>query len=84
MILGLAACEADHVAARAVLHDMGFHGIAITPAPPVGRPCAWGEPFAVRFRAVREDGAAVSGTLCAADEAAEDARLIADHAEDAP
>ena len=74
----LAGCEADHVAARSALADLGFHGVAITPAPAIGRPCAWGEPFAVRFRAVRDDGVIVRGTLCSVDEASEDARLLPD------
>ncbi len=76
--LSLAACEADAIAARATLKDLGFHGIAVERAPVFGRPCGWGEPFAVRFRATREDGSAVAGTLCSADEATEDARLLPD------
>lgn len=77
----LTACEADQISARAVLEEQGFHAIAFAMAPPVGRPCAWGEPFALRFRAVREDGAVVAGVLCAADESARDARLFADPSE---
>jgi hypothetical protein len=50
-------------------------------APLVGRPCRWGEPFALRFRAVRENGQVVAGTLCSADETAQDARLLADTVE---
>lgn len=76
--LALTACEADAIAARATLAEWGYHGIAILPAPVFGRPCRWGEPFAVRFRAMREDGTAVSGVMCAADESAEDARLLVD------
>ncbi|MDE3749432.1 hypothetical protein [Methylobacterium radiotolerans] len=76
--LVLAGCEADAIAARATLKDLGFHGIAVERAPVFGRPCGWGEPFAVRFRATREDGSAVAGTLCSADEATEDARLLTD------
>ena len=76
--LALVACEADAIGARATLKDLGFHGIAIERAPVFGRPCGWGEPFAVRFRATREDGSAVAGTLCSADEATEDARLLPD------
>lgn len=76
--LSLAACEADEVAARATLTELGFHAIALIRAPAFGRPCAWGEPFAVRFRAVREDGTVVSGTMCSADETTKDARLLAD------
>ncbi|MFB0490227.1 hypothetical protein ABIE45_002813 [Methylobacterium sp. OAE515] len=76
--LSLAACEADEVAARATLTELGFHAIALRQAPAFGRPCAWGEPFAVRFRAVREDGTVISGTMCSADETTTDARLLAD------
>jgi hypothetical protein len=76
--LALAGCEADAIAARATLADLGYHGIAIRPAPLFDRPCAWGEPFAVRFRAVTEDGRIVGGILCSADETARDARLLAD------
>lgn len=76
--LALAACEADPIAARATLTDLGFHGIALSRAPLTGRPCAWGEPFAVRYRAVTEDGRIVNGILCSADEATEDARLLPD------
>ena len=42
------------------------------------RPCGWGEPFAVRFLAVTEDGRIVGGILCSAEETAQDARLLAD------
>lgn len=76
--LTLAACEADPIAARATLTELGFHGIALSRAPLTGRPCAWGEPFAVRYRAVTEDGRIVNGILCSADEATEDARLLPD------
>lgn len=76
--LTLAACEADPIAARATLTELGFHGIALSRAPLTGRPCAWGEPFAVRYRAVTEDGRIVAGTLCSVDEATEDARLLPD------
>ena len=76
--LALASCEADAIAARATLAEWGYHAVAIQPAPILGRPCRWGEPFAVRFRATREDGTAVSGTMCSADETAEDARLLVD------
>jgi hypothetical protein len=76
--LSLAGCEADAIAARAALTDLGYHGIAIRPAPMFDRPCSWGEPFAVRFRAVTEDGRIVGGILCSADETARDARLLAD------
>lgn len=76
--LALAACEADAVAARATLTELGFHGIAIERAPMTGRPCGWGEPFAIRFRAQREDGTTVTGTLCSADEGTEDARILPD------
>lgn len=77
-MLTLTGCEADAIAARATLAELGYHGIAILPAPLFDRPCGWGEPFAVRFQAVREDGARVAGILCAADETARDARLLAD------
>ncbi|AYO85359.1 hypothetical protein [Methylobacterium brachiatum] len=76
--LVVAGCEADAIAARATLADLGYHGIAIRPAPIFDRPCAWGEPFAVRFRAVTEDGRIVSGILCSADETTRDARLLTD------
>ncbi|MGU3476433.1 hypothetical protein [Methylobacterium sp. D48H] len=76
--LALAACEADPIAARATLTELGFHGIALSRAPLTGRPCAWGEPFAVRYQAVTEDGRIVKGILCSADEATEDARLLPD------
>ena len=76
--LALASCEADPIAARATLTELGFHGIALSRAPLTGRPCAWGEPFAVRYRAVTEDGRIVAGTLCSVDEATEDARLLPD------
>ncbi len=76
--LVLAGCEADPIAARATLTELGFHGIALSRAPLTGRPCAWGEPFAVRYRAVTEDGRIVNGTLCSADEVTEDARLLPD------
>ena len=76
--LALAGCEADAIAARAALTELGYHGIAIRPAPMFDRPCGWGEPFAVRFRAVTEDGRIVGGILCSADEATEDARLLPD------
>ncbi|MEE7449383.1 hypothetical protein MRF4_17095 [Methylobacterium radiotolerans] len=76
--LALASCEADAIAARATLKDLGFHGITLSRAPLTGRPCAWGEPFAVRYRAVTEDGRIVNGILCSADEATEDARLLPD------
>ncbi|MDH2313369.1 hypothetical protein [Methylobacterium brachiatum] len=76
--LCLAGCEADAIAARATLTELGYHGIAIRPAPMFDRPCGWGEPFAVRFRAVTEDGRIVGGILCSADETAHDARLLAD------
>ena len=76
--LVLAGCEADPIAARATLTELGFHGIALSRAPLTGRPCAWGEPFAVRYRAVTEDGRIVNGILCSADEATEDARLLPD------
>lgn len=76
--LSLAACEADEVGARATLTELGFHAIALHRAPLTNRPCAWGEPFAVRFRAVREDGTVVSGTMCSADETTTDARLLTD------
>ncbi|MDP4005103.1 hypothetical protein [Methylobacterium sp. NEAU K] len=76
--LALASCEADEVAARSTLKDLGFHGIAVERAPVFGRPCGWGEPFAVQFRATREDGTPVAGTMCSVDEATEDARLLPD------
>jgi hypothetical protein len=76
--LALAGCEADAIAARATLTELGYHGIAIRPAPMFDRPCGWGEPFAVRFRAVTEDGRIVGGIHCSADETAHDARLVAD------
>lgn len=76
--LALAGCEADPIAARATLTELGFHGIALSRAPLTGRPYAWGEPFAVRYRAVTEDGRIVNGILCSADEATEDARLLPD------
>ena len=79
--LALVACEADTIAARATLTELGYHGIAIRPAPAFGRPCAWGEPFAARFQAVTEDGRIVAGTICAADETSRDARLLADKPE---
>lgn len=77
----LSACEADHIAARAVLEEQGLHPVAFSMAPLVGRPCGWGEPFALRFRAVREDGSVAAGILCSADESAQDARLLADTSE---
>lgn len=77
-MLALASCEADEVAARATLTELGYHGVALQQAPTFGRPCAWGEPFAVRFRATREDGSVVAGTLCSSDESTEDARLLTD------
>ena len=75
--LVLAGCEADPIAARATLTELGFHGIALSRAPLTGRPCAWGEPFAVRYRAVTEDGRIVNGILCSADEATEDVLMFA-------
>ena len=78
MALSLASCEADHVAARVVLQEWGLHGVSIFAAPTFGRPCRYGEPFAVRFRAVREDGVILVGTLCARDEGADDSRLLLD------
>lgn len=74
----LSACEADHISARAVLEEQGLHAVALSMAPLVGCPCAWGEPFALRFRAVRKDGSVAAGILCSADESAQDARLLPD------
>lgn len=74
----LAACETDHIGARATLEEWGYRGIGITAGPVLGRPCRWGEPFAVRFTAHDERGADVRGWLCATDEAAEDARILLD------
>ena len=81
--LTLAGCEADAIAIRAALTELGYHGIAIRPAPAFGRPCAWGEPFAARFQAVTEEGRIVSGMICSADETARHARLLADKPESA-
>lgn len=76
--LPLAACEADPIGARATLQEWGYSGIAIAAAPSFGRPCHWSEPFAVRWTAHDERGAPATRWLCAADEAAEDARILLD------
>lgn len=78
VVVPLAACEADHIGARATLQEWGYRGVGITAGPTLGRPCRWGEPFAVRFTAHDERGALAVGWLCASDEAAEDARILLD------
>lgn len=79
--LALAACDADPVAARAVLLEHGLHAAALHLAGPFDRPCRFGEPFALRFVAIDDDGARVSGALCSATEDARDARVLLDAAE---
>lgn len=74
--LPLAACEADPIGSRATLQEWGFTGIGITAGPVLGRPCRWGEPYAVRFTARDERGAPAAGWLCASDKGAEDARIL--------
>lgn len=76
--LALAACEADPINARAVIEAWGYRAVGVTPPPAWGRPCRFGEPYAVRFSARDQSGALVQGWLCAADEAGEDGRILLD------
>ncbi|MFC6790615.1 hypothetical protein ACFQE0_13960 [Methylobacterium komagatae] len=62
------------------MQEWGYRGVGITAAPLLNRPCRWGEPFAVRWTAHDEHGVSAAGWLCAADEAAEDARILLDKA----
>lgn len=78
--LVLAGCEADHIGARDALLEWGYTGIAVSDAPAFGRPCRWGQPYAVRFVAHDASGALRTGVLCAADEAANDALIFLDGA----
>jgi hypothetical protein len=77
----LSTCEADHIAARAVPEERGLHETVFSRAPLNGRSRPWSEPFALRFRAAREDGRVVEGFLFSANESAQDAPLLADTAE---
>jgi len=76
--LTLAACEADPVNARAVIEAWGYHAVGVTTPPALGRPCRFGEPYAVRFTARDQSDALVQGWLCSTDEAGEDSRILLD------
>ena len=75
LILPLAACEADHTAARNVLADHGYTRIEMHATPFADRRCDWSEPFAIDFTGSR-DGKRWAGTVCAASESLHDARLL--------
>lgn len=74
-LLTLAACEADHTAARDVLTDRGYTRITLSTPAWTGRACDYSEPFAVDFTASR-DGRRWAGTLCAGNEPLQGARLL--------